>query len=196
MRSFVICAAAAALAVSAPAYAATVVNIDGTANASLDGSNGVDVALAAGTYTVTFTQGQFDAFSRFSSSGGCDANGGNCVQGFENSARIIVNGVTTLFGDGSASGGLGPISGGGYFDTAARSFANAAQYTTTFTLASAGTARFFLYDDALSDNRGGVSLSLAGVPEPATWGLMILGFGAVGGAMRRRQSVAAKVRLA
>lgn len=35
-----------------------------------------------------------------------------------------------------------------------------------------------------------------GVPEPATWALMILGFGAVGGAMRRCQSVAAKVRFA
>jgi hypothetical protein len=33
------------------------------------------------------------------------------------------------------------------------------------------------------------------VPEPATWALMILGFGAVGGAMRRRQS-ATKVRFA
>lgn len=40
------------------------------------------------------------------------------------------------------------------------------------------------------------SASLAGVPEPATWGLMILGFGAVGGAMRRRQSIAANVRFA
>ncbi len=35
-----------------------------------------------------------------------------------------------------------------------------------------------------------------GVPEPATWALMILGFGAIGGAMRRRPSVAAKVRFA
>ena len=31
-------------------------------------------------------------------------------------------------------------------------------------------------------------LADAGVPEPATWALMILGFGAVGGAMRRRTS--------
>lgn len=39
--------------------------------------------------------------------------------------------------------------------------------------------------------------SLAGtVPEPATWGLMILGFGAIGAAMRRRQSVKATVRFA
>lgn len=43
----------------------------------------------------------------------------------------------------------------------------------------------------------GVNFSVvAGVPEPATWALMILGFGAVGGAMRRRQAVAAKVRFA
>lgn len=30
--------------------------------------------------------------------------------------------------------------------------------------------------------------ALAGVPEPATWGMMILGFGAIGGAMRRRKA--------
>lgn len=41
-----------------------------------------------------------------------------------------------------------------------------------------------------------VGIQAGAVPEPATWALMILGFGAVGGAMRRRQSVAAKVRFA
>ena len=32
----------------------------------------------------------------------------------------------------------------------------------------------------------------AGVPEPATWALMILGFGAIGGAMRRRAKTAVR----
>lgn len=34
-------------------------------------------------------------------------------------------------------------------------------------------------------------ISLSAVPEPATWALMILGFGAVGAAMRRRRAVPA-----
>ncbi len=34
------------------------------------------------------------------------------------------------------------------------------------------------------------------VPEPSTWMMMMLGFGVVGGAMRRRHSVTAKVRVA
>ena len=41
-----------------------------------------------------------------------------------------------------------------------------------------------------------LSFKLSAVPEPSTWGLMILGFGAIGGAMRRRKSVAAEVRFA
>ncbi|WP_419809963.1 PEPxxWA-CTERM sorting domain-containing protein [Sphingomonas sp.] len=42
-----------------------------------------------------------------------------------------------------------------------------------------------------SDGVGGyvdnITAAFAGVPEPSTWALMILGFGAVGGAMRRRR---------
>jgi hypothetical protein len=37
---------------------------------------------------------------------------------------------------------------------------------------------------------GTVATNLAVVPEPATWGMMILGFGAVGFALRRRKTVA------
>ncbi|WP_404711638.1 PEPxxWA-CTERM sorting domain-containing protein [Sphingomonas sp. MMS24-J13] len=32
---------------------------------------------------------------------------------------------------------------------------------------------------------------MSAVPEPASWGLMIVGFGALGGAMRRRRAVVA-----
>jgi len=41
---------------------------------------------------------------------------------------------------------------------------------------------------SLSDYQGAFTLNTSSVPEPATWGLMILGFGAVGAAMRRRRS--------
>lgn len=41
---------------------------------------------------------------------------------------------------------------------------------------------------------GSISLAAA-VPEPATWGMMIVGFGAVGGVMRRRKT-SARIRFA
>ena len=88
----------------------------------------------------------------------------------------------------AASGGLGPIAGGGYYDTAARSFANSGKYSQVFNLAAPSNVGFFILDDNLSDNSGGISLSIAAVPEPATWAMMIIGFGAVGVAARRRRT--------
>lgn len=195
MRNVSVLLAGAMLAASMPAMAATTtVDIDGLTNASLDGSNAVNVALRAGTYNVTFTQAAFTAFSRFASESGCDASGGNCQTGFENSARYIIDGTTFLFGDGAATGGIGPVSGGAYYDSAARSFANAGKYLTSFTLANDSTVGFYLYDDNLGDNRGGVSLALAGaVPEPSAWALFIIGFGAVGASLRSRRRVTATV---
>ncbi|KQT32613.1 hypothetical protein ASG29_12755 [Sphingomonas sp. Leaf412] len=44
---------------------------------------------------------------------------------------------------------------------------------------------------------GSITYALAGgVPEPTTWALMILGMGAVGGAMRRRSAVATRIAAA
>lgn len=40
------------------------------------------------------------------------------------------------------------------------------------------------------------NLASGAVPEPATWAMMILGFGVIGSAVRRRRSVTARLRLA
>lgn len=188
-------AALAAVAAS-PAHAATVVNLDGVTNASLNGSNGFTLNLSAGTYNLSFVQKAYTAFTRFSSTSGCDGAGMNCVQGWENSARYIIGGATSLFGDGAASGGLGPLAvGDGYYGSAAQSFANSALYNASFTLDSASVVTFFIYDDNLGDNSGGVSLSVAAVPEPTAWMMMVVGLGAIGGLMRRKR-ISAAVRYA
>lgn len=173
--------------------AGIVVNVDGFANASSDGSTkpSVDILLNAGIYELSFIDGLvvddalFTAFSRFSGQTNCNASGASCSTGWENSVRYMIDGNTFLFGDGNASGGVGPISGGGYFQTADDSFANSGQYTDTFTIAADNTTvSFFLFDGntQLGDNRGGVSLDVAAVPLPAAAWLFasaLLGLGAV-----------------
>ncbi|MBL9068975.1 MAG: PEP-CTERM sorting domain-containing protein [Sphingopyxis sp.] len=184
-------AAALATMTALPAQAATIVNLNGVANASLTGTNGVKVTLDAGTYNLSFLNSPNLAFTRFSSVAGCDGAGKNCVQGWENSARYIIDGTTYLFGDGAGSGGLGPLGvGDGYYSSAALSFANSGIYQGSFKLDTASEVTFFIYDDNLSDNSGGVSLSVAAVPEPAAWMMMIVGIGAIGGLMRRKRTTA------
>ena len=67
-------------------------------------------------------------------------------------------------------------------------------YTLSFTALEAGQVRF-----GIGTNDGGVygpvldnvSLTAGAVPEPASWGLMLIGFGGLGGALRaaRRKAV-------
>ncbi|MCW6535240.1 PEPxxWA-CTERM sorting domain-containing protein [Sphingomonas lycopersici] len=43
---------------------------------------------------------------------------------------------------------------------------------------------------SLSDYQGAFTLNAASVPEPSTWAMMIIGFGAVAGTMRVRRKTA------
>lgn len=174
-------AAVAALAFAAP-VGATVVNLDGHANASTDGSTAKRVSLDAGTYNVMFTQDDYTAFSRWNGNSGCDGNGTHCGQGWENSAVIAFGGQSFYFGDSDGNGGYGPNLDGSYYVSAAQSFAHAGVYSHLFTLAAPGDVSFYIFDDRLSDNRGGISLSITSVPvpEPAGWPLLLVGFGAIG----------------
>jgi choice-of-anchor C domain-containing protein len=66
--------------------------------------------------------------------------------------------------------------------------------TLNFTnLTGAGNEGVFL--DAVSVNAAGINPTGA-VPEPSTWAMMLLGFGAVGFSLRRRKAQAPRLRVA
>lgn len=64
-------------------------------------------------------------------------------------------------------------------------------FTTTF-LGTGSTVNFAITETVGGGNAGVVldNISVTAVPEPATWGLMIVGFGMVGFAARRRFALA------
>ena len=62
-------------------------------------------------------------------------------------------------------------------------------YTYSFVAASSSTTLSFASKDATSFGAALDNVSVAAVPEPATWAMMILGFGLVGGSMRRRRAI-------
>ena len=61
-------------------------------------------------------------------------------------------------------------------------------------LSTTSTANYFV--NAYSDTEYSTNFLGAGVPEPGTWALMIIGLGAVGGSMRKRAKVQTKAWVA
>ena len=64
-------------------------------------------------------------------------------------------------------------------------------FTGSFT--DAGTLQLFFWDENNADNSGTITAHIttaerSAVPEPATWAMMLLGFGGIGAAMRRQRS--------
>ena len=192
-----------AVAMTGAAQAA-VVNIDSTS------ATGTTLNLSAGTYSFgavgTAAGGAYNAYS-YQASGfnpivpavsGCSATGTNCASGFRSNFTITVGGVTThynLSGSGSstannfqtATQALAAFQAGPVYQT----LGNVSTISPlTFTLASNAAVTFAVDDDLLFDNTGGVSLNVAAVPEPASWAMMIVGVGLVGGALRRREGKA------
>jgi len=92
--------------------------------------------------------------------------------------KITLNGVTIAGSGGSFSARNAFNSTGGTF--------NAGVNTLTFTVRN---------DAQIGGNPTGLNVDVAGtataVPEPASWALMVVGFGMVGFATRRRQNVVA-----
>ncbi len=60
-------------------------------------------------------------------------------------------------------------------------------------LGAGGVLTYVADTDNADADRGGIT---PGIPEPGTWGMMIIGFGAVGFAMRRRRTAMAHMQIA
>ncbi len=139
----------------------------------LDGSPGLGGILTKGTWA--FQAGDVFTLSFFAS--GNQRGPGGFADSF--SAGFLLNGTTEINFDGPVLAFNDPFS----------------QYTYTYTATGAGSLQAYIRArGAGSDNVGIVidNVSLSAVPEPATWMMMIAGFGLIGAAMRRkRQTVRA-----
>lgn len=131
--------------------------------------------------------------------------------GFTFSSRTILNEYTRLEGANTFNFGtldIDPENSDGSIQTSYSSLAQNDPFAMRgirFTAGNAGSLRFFVQNVLSNDSFGPVldNLSLdvstsvvTAVPEPDTWMMMIVGFGAIGYAMRRRAKVRTDVSFA
>lgn len=193
----VVLAATAALAMVAPAHASVIINVNGKTNAGQPSSSPLAnpttaVFLAQGLYKLTFiappTPGaNFTAVNVWNNNNGtgCNSAGSNCAKGWFNRVEYFLGSNPNNY---STLGSSAQID---RYRTAAQSFANSGAYSAIINVGAGGqNFSAFILDKPVGDNFGGVSLSLASVPEPATWAMMIMGFGLIGGAYRSRRTTA------
>lgn len=133
----------------------------------------------AGLAALGFSfKGDFNAVTKINSLGG------STLVDF---AKADQNPIAKLFGDTVIGLHFGNGAGLGGQATAFYRFDAGTAGLSVFNLGiTQGSSGAVLY----STGMGGGGMA-AGVPEPATWALMILGFGMVGASMRRRKPVAA-----
>lgn len=165
--------AAAAASISAPAYAVADITCDSATNASsctfgnptaADGSNPFTDLY---TFTIAYAKSLNGTVGSMISGPGSDVNFGT-------------NGVR-IFGPGLAASGLIWNPGVGSGNPELREISNLLLGAGTYTVSVRGSSQ--------PNGAYAGTLSLGAVPEPATWAFMILGFGLVGGALRRRKAV-------
>ena len=168
MRRFAIpLAAIAAMTVSAPANAAQYVFSFTTSQALIG-----PTVSGSGTFTTSDTAmmvGSQTAFQILSVSG--QVNGVAINNATGNYGNYFTTGPSFLDGTGST---FSLVNGG---------------RVTFFNQSSNGLYRVNTFSPGSSNFVNATSSLVAPVPEPATWAMMLFGFGAIGFAMRRRPSL-------
>ena len=185
-------------------------------------ASGIEVTLAAGQYLIKWVGiadgGAYNAAGGISVSGAGGAVGfSNAFTGFnpaDNPANFNLDIFTTGTVYASEAASLAAYTAGTGISRNFIQIVNGLPVLASFgtngllpfpwigNLASGGTARLIVLDSdgTRTNNTGGVSLSIeliqAAVPEPASWAMMLVGFGMAGGALRRRKRQTLRVTYA
>lgn len=189
MRLAVTAIGAAMLLAAAPASAAPVI-VQAQANSSSGGAAASFGTLTAGQ-TITWTSSLNDLWSAGSLPRFSDANGltgDRFATAADDSGQPVGTQIGANFGLWTQNGFTAPFGAlvGLFNGTYSLLGANG-----SFTAPGAGTLQVYYWDSNNGDNTGQIAFDVVtAVPEPLTWSLMILGLGAVGGALRRRQRLA------
>lgn len=187
-------AGAAALSLAGAANAATITyTFSGDFTGTLNGQSFATPAVftAVGDTDTLYTQGA----TRYVNLSSVSAVAGGTTYNLTTTSQFYLNGgnYAGLF-FGCCGNGGGGFSGTGPALVGYDAVSNLP--TSPFTLTFAGPVTFNTDQGVVQISgfeNGSFGASLAGaVPEPGTWALLILGFGAVGGAMRRRQQVSVR----
>jgi PEP-CTERM motif len=167
-------------------------DLGGTLNIATSVNDATTVYLLLGAYfgvndSVTFT-GSGGATQTFTNVSIPDFNGGS------------INVTSPTFSDQTVfqvhdvgAGGTGNSSNGdyNYYDLTEATFVLGSQFAgqtlTSTTIVSSGYETLVLGETVASSDTVGTP---GGVPEPASWAMMLVGFGGLGGVLRRRRQAA------
>jgi hypothetical protein len=190
-RAFLASLAAGALLAAGAAHAATFV-VSAMGNSSTDGVGLSTIALTSGeTFQVSVDPTDLwsaGALPRWSNANGLTGN--RLATGSDESgeaAGTLIGQDFGLWTQNGLSAPFGTLVGelNGVFKVLGTDFSGAAWNT--------GTLNLFYWDSNNFDNSGSVTAdvraAIAALPEPASWGLMILGFGMTGAMYRRRRAM-------